>query len=431
MKMNKLLAVLLTALFLVPFFPARAEETPAFTVDENVMLRGMDRTWLQGYTPAVERDRWILILPVRSEAAAGTVQAELVAPTERTSLFKPSKMTSTAREETKGVWGVRFTLEMYPDQKNADYACTIRLTGKDRDGNPLAAEIPYTLRIRGAKENAEKSRIEAVVKEAELSVGERGTVRVCLTNPCERTDAEDLTLKISDGASQILPDGAETLKIGSLPAGASVTVDYPVTVTEKAAVEAHVLKMDLEWNALGQTASCSAHHTVTVSQEIRLEQGGLKMAPSVVAGDSVSLTLPLMNMGKADVVNVLATVVLPGVTERQSVLVGTICPGETKQAQLVLTPAKDLEGEFSGSLEVKCTDRDGNPASFSLPVNLTVEKPVKKAETKTAGAESAAAGKQPVLVWGLAGACALLAFAMLAQGTLLRRKLHLAEEAKL
>ena len=431
MKMNKMLAVLLTALFLTPFFAARGESAPAFTVDETAVLRGMDRSWLQGYTPTVQADKWTMILPVRSEAAVGTVTAEMVAPVERASLFKPGKMTAAAKMETNGLWGVRFTLDLYPDQKNADYPCVIRLTGKDRDGKELAAEIPYTIRMRGAKEGIEKAAIEVAEVKADLTVGEDGEVLVTLENPCATTIIEDLELKISDASGHILPKNAETLKIGTLPIGESVTVSYPVTVMEKATVAPHVLKLDLNWTALGAAASCSSNNTVSVSQEIRLEQGGVKMAQSVYAGDAVTLTLPLMNMGKADVVNVLATVSMPGITDRQSVLVGTIQPGETKQAQMILSPAKDIAGEFSGTIAVECTDQDGNPASLWVPVSLEVEKPVKADSEKALSGGTAQAEKTPAAVWVLACGCALLLTGLAAQGIVLRRKMHLLEEEKL
>ena len=431
MKTKRLLAVLLTALFLAPFFSTRAETAPAFETEMNAVLRGMDRSWLQGYTPAAEGDRWTMILPVRSDAAVGQITAELALPTERVALFKGGKKTVTARMETQGVWGVRFTMDLFPEQKNADYPCVIRLSGRDREGKDLAADIPYVIRMRGAKENLETPRVEITDLQANLSVGEDGDVQVTLANPCGAAILEDLELKISDGAGHILPRGAETLKIGTLPIGESVTVAYPVTVTEKAEVAPHVLKLDLAWTALGQAGSCSVSHTVQVRQEIRLEQGGLKMAPTVTAGDSVSLSLPIMNMGKADIVNVLATVTLPGITERQSVLVGTIQPGETKQAQMILSPAKDITGDFSGTLAVECTDRDGNPASFWLPVNLTVEQPIKNETDKTVTGESVKAEKPAVLTIAFAGACALLTMLLLTQGLVLRRKLHRLEEEKL
>ena len=86
MKMNKMIAVLLTALFLIAFFQANAEDTdpvPAFFLDQDAVLRDMDRSWRQGYTPAVGGNRWTMIMPVRSGAAAGSVTAKLVFPAER------------------------------------------------------------------------------------------------------------------------------------------------------------------------------------------------------------------------------------------------------------------------------------------------------------------------------------------------------------
>ena len=49
MKIKYGIAVLLTALLLIPVFAVRAEESPAFTIDQRRVLQGMNRSWLQGY----------------------------------------------------------------------------------------------------------------------------------------------------------------------------------------------------------------------------------------------------------------------------------------------------------------------------------------------------------------------------------------------
>ena len=131
MKKMIWLAVLLTALFLAPFCVARGESEPAFTVDETCVLRGMDRSWQQGYTPAMGGGRWNLILPVRSDTAVGNITAELVLPTGCTSFFKGGDLTASARMEEKGIWGVRLSPAIFASPKNADYPCVIRLSGKD------------------------------------------------------------------------------------------------------------------------------------------------------------------------------------------------------------------------------------------------------------------------------------------------------------
>lgn len=430
MKKNILLAVLLTALFLAPFSAARGEAETAFVADETKALQGMGRSILQGYEESIRGDRWTLILPVRSETAAGQVTAELLTPEASNSFFRTREIVTYAREEEKGIWGVRFSVPLFPDQKNADYACVIRVTGKDAEGNDLAADIPWTIHVRGNQQSAEKVRMEISDVQADLTVGEEGEVRVTLANPCAAADFENIEVKISDSTGQILPRGAETLRAGNLAAGERITVSYPVTVTEKATVAPHVLKTEVSFTALDQANTCSANHTVSVRQEIRLEQGGVKMPAKANAGDVVTVTLPVMNMGRADIVNVMATVSMPGITERQSVLVGTIQPGETKQAQLMLTTAKDVIGDFSGTISVECTDQDGNEASLMLPLTLTLQASDKSSAESDETKETVEKQSSP-LVPGLAGGCGALLFALLAQGILLRRKLHRLEEEKL
>ena len=432
MKKKRLFAVLLTAVLLVPIFAARGEGTPALSLDENRILRGMDRSWYQGYEASTDRNKWSLILPIRTEGAIESVTAELQVKNPRVTPFKSQDMTVEAHEdEETGIWEVRFTLSMLSDLKNADYPCVIHVTAKGRDGQEQSLDIPYTVRVRGNEEALEKPRISVSDVQAELTVGEPGEVKLTLANPCAATDIENLELKISDEAGHILPRNAEKMYLGSLPVGESITVTYPVTVVQKATVVPHMLKMAMTWNAVGAEASYECSNTVAVHQSIRMEQGGIRMAPAVYAGDSVTLTLPLMNMGKADIVNVMATVSMPGITDRQSVLVGTIQPGETRQAQLILTTSKDVTGEYTGTVTVDCTDEDGNPASLELPVNLKVDPPLKKNTEEKAEGENEKKEKVSPLTIALGGGCGLLLLLLVLQGVILRRKLHRLEEDKL
>lgn len=657
MKTKYKIAVLLTALLLISIFSVHAEENPAFIVDQRRVLQGMNRSWLQGYEPKISSNVLSLVVPILSDQAEGTIQTELLMPDEKISPFKPQTMFVKTQRAESGLYAVRLNLELYPDRKNGDYACTLRITGKTRQGNALQTDFPYILRIRDGTPNTEIKRIEisnvqsdftvgedgfiqavfrnpcrtvpfeqiilrvsdpsgeiipqgadilylsdlgpdestevtfpmTVLKKAavcphslkfdlswtalgqpvtqsesftqlvtqkaqlepggiqaedtatagekwtaalplmnpgnaeihsvmaslslpglvekqavlvgnispgetkeaqfavipgqdvsgdysgtvdvtgtdgngnpvsfsvpfsltvekpldvliaslrmdvshvqgDLKVGEDGVLTATLTNPDPAIPYESITLRIADGSGDILPQAADTLYIPVLAPGVSYSLSFPVTVLPKAAVSPHSLKFDLSWIAQKQTVTQTESYTLPVKQEIRLEQGGLKMASSVIAGDSITLTLPLMNMGKADIINVLATVTLPGVTDRQSVLVGTIAPGETRQAQITLTPGKDLSGNYEGSLNVEGTDNDGNPTSFSVPIHLTVEKPVKIAEADDPTTTTKENEKPSYLINGLAGGCGLLLLLLLLQGFLLRKKIHRLEEDKL
>ena len=315
---------------------------------------------------------------------------------------------------------------------SGDFSGAVAVTGTDGNGNPVAFSVPVSLAVEKPSDVLISSlRMDVSQVQGDLMVGEDGVLTATLINPDPLIPYESVTLRITDGSGDIMPQAADTVYIPTLAPGASYSLSFPVTVLPKASVSPHSLKFEMSWIAQKQTVTQTESYTLPVRQEIRLEQGGLKMASSVIAGDSVTLTLPLMNMGKADIINVLATVTLPGITDRQSVLVGTIAPGETRQAQITLTPGKDLSGNYEGSLNVEGTDNDGNPTSFSVPIHLTVEKPVKIAEDDDPTTTTKENEKPSYLIYGLAGGCGLLLLLLLLQGFLLRKKIHRLEEDKL
>ncbi len=433
MKKKYIIAVMLAALLLIPVLTASADTStdgqPAFRIDERAVLQGMKQSWQQGYEPSVSNNMLSFILPIRSERAEGAIQTELILADEEASPFKQQTMTARTWRSESGVWEVTMTLRLMQGRRNGDYPCTIRITGTDSSGSSLRTDIPYTFHIRDGLPNTEQIRMELSDVQADLRLGEDGTVTAAIANPCRAVIFEQITLCVSDPTGDIIPQYAASLSLPDLLPGQQTEARFPVTVLNKAAVAPHTVQLQLSWTALNAARSQTSAYTLPVRQEIRLEQGGLKMASSVVAGDSVTLSLPLMNMGRAEIVNVLATLALPGLTDRQSVLVGTIAPGETRQAQITLTPGRAVSGDFDGTLTVEAEDRDGNPTSFSLPVHLTVEEPPQPAVADEAA--QAQKEKPPLLVYGLAGGCGLLLLLLLLQGILLRKKIHRLEEEKL
>ena len=427
--MKKILSISLLVVLLLAAAPgAFAEETEEFTISARTVFWDMSRSWLQGYEPTISYDRLSFVVPIRSASAADNVRAELIMDNEAISPLKPQTMTASMTWIETGLWAARFSLKCHSDRDNGDYPCTIRVTGVGADGSELTTDIPYILRIRDGKASTETARVEITDNSTALNVGEDDDVTVTLTNPCQSIVLENLVLTLSDPGGDILPQGSDSMPLPDLLPGESVEISFPVTVLSGAKVTPHSLKFDFSGMALGQAVTLFESYTFPVTQEIRLEQGGLRMASSVVAGDSITATIPLMNMGKADILNAMVTLSLPGVTDRQSVLVGTIAPGETKQAQLTVTAPKDALGDYSGTLTVEGEDNDGNAASFELPVDLTVEEGVK---TEVLDGQQSTEPKKPTAVYVLSTACAALVILLILQSVLLRKKIHTLEEERL
>ena len=373
MKTKYKITALLTALLLIPIFPVYAEESPAFTIDQRRVLQGMNRSWLQGYEPKISSNVLSLVMPILSDQAEGTIQTELLIPDEEISPFKPQTMSVKTQRAESGLYAVRLNLELYADRENGDYTCTLRVTGKTRQGKTLQTDFPYTLRIRDGTPNTEIKRMEISNVQSDFTVGEDGFIQATFHNPCRTVPYEQIVLRVSDPSGEIIPQGADVLYLPDLGPGESAEVTFPMTVLKKATVSPHSLKFDLSWMALGQPITQSESFTRLVMQKAQLEPGGIQAESIVTAGEKWTAALPLMNPGNAEIHSVMVSLSLPGLVEKQAVLVGNITPGETKEAQFAVIPGKDVSGDFSGTVAVTGTDGNGNPVAFSVPISLTVK----------------------------------------------------------
>lgn len=158
-----------------------------------------------------------------------------------------------------------------------------------------------------------------------------------LTDPGHSMTLEQPVLRMSDGSGELLPQEADVLCLAAPAPGKSRTMTFSVTVKPCASVSRHVLQFSRGWTVQGQPMTRAAHRTMPFTQDMRLEQDGVRMPGSVVTGDPLAITLPLMNMGRAKVINVPATASLPG---------------ETEMAYLTLIPGKEALGDFTGAVSI-------------------------------------------------------------------------------
>ena len=292
------------------------------------------------------------------------------------------------------------------------------------DAESLAA-VKGKVRIRFPQVGAEDV-------QATLIVSEQGTITATLKNGNATLCMTDVWFTMQDSRGDVLPLGSNLLRLPDLVPGDSTEVAFPVTVQPTASVTSHPITLSINYRTLNGPQTWSEQFTMPLTQTMRLENGGVQLAPSVLQGDVVSLNLPLMNMGKGELHNVLITLNLPPITEKQSVLVGTIAPSETKQGKISFTPGKTVLGDVQGSVTVTYEDAFGNAECFVLPVSTTVEEP--KAYTPAADTEQEETLMILGMEWKLAaalGGCILLGCLLVLQGVLLHGKIRKMEEDRL
>ena len=266
--------------------------------------------------------------------------------------------------------------------------------------------------------------------DATFHVGEDSTLTAVLTNPSQYADLTGVTLRVTDASGDILPAGTDVILLPDMTAGIAQTISVPLKVKTNASISLHTLKFDLSWTALDAAGTWSESFTLPVNQEIRLEHGGVQLATTILQSEMATLTVPVMNMGRSELSNVMATLSLPGITERQSVLVGTLAPGETKSAKLTFIPGTDDLGLHQGTLTITGEDAYGNTASMIVQVETTVEEPVVVAASSE-GSQEVETQTFPWLVIALGAGCGVLLMICIIQGAVLRKKIRKLEEDRL
>ena len=396
-----------------------------FEIDQHAKIDGMSRSWYQGYEPTISYHTMTLCLPIRAEGYTGdvTVSIALDDPDVFLLTSEPKAVTVSSRD---GIYPVKLSLALERYRRNGDYPATITIKGTDEAGKEIVETMPYVIRIRDGYGSHET--MEPVISDVvgDLNVGSDGSLSLTITNPTTTQSIMDGEITVTDASGEILMSGSNRFVIPEILPGKSEVVTIPMTVKGNAAISQHTLEVKLSYSCLGKSAEWKESFTVPVTQAIRLEQGGVQL-PTAIAGELGNMTLPLMNMGKGELRNVLVKLEADGVLDAQSVLVGTMAAGETKQAKLTFTPKLDSVGTHSGTVTITCEDAYGNTFSQTLDVTLTVDEPIPEVELQQ---EEEKEKMSPVTIM-LIILCVALVAGLVVQGTILTKKIHTLEEERL
>lgn len=396
-----------------------------FEIDQYTTLDGMGKSWYQGYEPSVSYHTMTLFLPIRAESCVGdiTVSIALDDPNVFLLTAQPKKVTASPRN---GIYPVKLTLALERYRRNGDFPATITIKGTNEAGNEIVETIPYVIRIRdgcGSHETMEPLISDVI---ADLNVGSEGSLTMTITNPTTTLSIMDGEITVTDSTGEVLMSGSNRVEINEILPGKSETITIPIIVKSNATISQHTVEVKFNYKVLGKDAEWTESFTVPVTQAIRLEQGGVQL-PTAIAGELANMTLPLMNMGKGELQNVLVKLEMDGVLDAQSVLVGTMAAGETKQAKLTFTPKLDSVGTHSGTVTITCEDAYGNTFSQALDVTLTVDEPIPEADVQQEE-EKEKMSTGTIVLFVL---CVLMAAGLVVQGMILTKKLHKLEEERL
>ncbi len=421
--MKRLICVLSTLLLVLLL--CMTSFAAEFELDQYSTIDGMNCSWYQGYEPIISYNTMTIHLPIRADGYTGDITVSIALDDPNVFLLtgEPKAVTVSQKD---GIYPVKLTLALERYRRNGDYPVTITIKGTEDTDKEIVETIPYVIRIRDGYGSHET--MEPVITDVagNLDVGTTGSLSLTISNPTTTQSITDGEITVTDSSGEILMSGSNRVRINEIFPGKTERVTIPVIVSGNASIRQHTLEVKFHYKVLGEAAEWKETFMVPVSQVIRLEQGGVQLS-TAIAGELGNMTLPLMNMGKGELQNVLVKLEVDGVLDAQSVLVGTMTAGETKQAKLTYTPKLDSVGTHSGTVTITCEDAYGNPFSQILDVALTVEEPLPEEELLQEE-EKKTMPKSTVVLLIL---CSIIVIAFIVQGTILTKKIHKLEEERL
>ena len=421
--MKRMICIFLTMLLVLSLsVTAFAAE---FEIDQHAEIDGMNRSWYQGYEPTISYHTLTLCLPIRAESYTGDITVSITLDDPNVFLLTSDSKTVTVSPKD-GIYPVKLSLALERYRRNGDFPATITIKGTDETGKEIVETIPYVIRIRDGYDSHET--MEPVISEVvgDLNIGSEGSLSLTIINSTTTQSIMNGEITVTDSSGEILMSGSNRVQVNEIPPGKSETVAIPMSVKGNASISQHTVEVQFSYKVLGKDAEWKETFTVPVTQTFRLEQGGVQM-PAAIAGELSNMTLPLMNMGKGELQNVLVKLEMDGVLDAQSVLVGTMVAGETKQAKLTFTPKLNSAGTHSGTVTITCEDAYGNAFSQTLDVTLTVDEPIPEVELQQEEEKEKMSAVTIVLIV----ICVLLAAGLVVQGTILTQKIHKLEEERL
>ena len=408
--MKKLICTILTVFILAA--PVIAAE-----VDQYAVFSGMGTSWYQGYEPNVKNNTMTIYLPIKTDLESPiTASIALTDPNVYLLSSQPKAVTVNKKD---GIYPVKLILSLQKDRRNGDYPAVITLKSGEK-----TETLPYTIRIRDGRGSHEDLCPLISNVSGNLDVGNDGSLTLTISNPTSTLSMMGGILTLTDPSGEVLMTGSDRFSIPEILAGEAITVSVPMTVLGNAAIRVHTLNLKLSYDVCGNEESWEESFTIPVTQRIRLEHGDAQVPPAI-AGELGNLTLPLMNMGKGELNNVLVKLETPA-ANAQSVLVGTIAPGETKQAQLTFTAFADHVGTHSGTVTISCEDAYGNLFEESMEVTLTMDEPLPEMTEEIPKKEKS----NPATIF-LGMLCVLLIAGLITQHMILTGKIHKLEEERL
>lgn len=218
---------------------------------------------------------------------------------------------------------------------------------------------------------------EYTVENGSIIPGESRKVNITIKNTSPSKSVSNIKLSLADESGELKTDGMGTAYVKSIPANGTYVWTVGLTAVHTAKTGEHPLTVSMEYedsNHSGYSASDTIR--VNIKQSVMLKYDSARLPSKSIQGETVTVSINLMNTGKSTVHNAMIDVDVKGLDSGGTVLVGEIPQSESKTGSVNLRVSNEILGKVEGTITISYEDDFGETYTETVDVSTVIEEKI-------------------------------------------------------
>ena len=358
----------------------------------------MNKTYKEGYVPAVKNENVQVILPLLGDTLGDEIVLSVDLGSTEDSPFVYENYNQTVKKD-KGVYLAELVIPLAQNRINGTYPVVLTASYNDMWGNlkeqPFTVYVTITDGRSGETTTAAANTGPEPVRRPELFIsrchisrqravaGENFTVELAVEN-IGNLQAKNVKLSYGSTSGMILPVEQNNVQLlGNLSKEKTVTASFDMKVCPDATEGMQCFEVTLACSdAYGGDYSLTRNFSIQVEQPAELQYDEPALEQYVTAGDTFSLPANVFNTGKSVLRDVRVSLEGNGMFPASSIFLGDILPGEAGYGQMNvfvgMMSDPDGNGYYGETLAVytiSYTDEAGVTHEVSKELRTVIREP--------------------------------------------------------
>lgn len=377
---------------------------------ENI-YEGMTKAYEDGYVPTIKDGYMSLVLPlipsgavhndrVKVSLSLGSSAASPFVIANYEKVFELETIIPENSDKAQTLFLIHFDLKMSSERRDGVYPVTVNVSGYDEAGNAIAYIYTIYVTITDGKAETIKTTVETPTAEPVVYIsksemlpekpmaGEEFTLTVTLKNSLTTKSIRNMLVTVGTGNMQInLLDDSNIFQISSIPAGGETTLTLRLMADTSLPAGKYTINFSFKYDS-SKTLNLSSSGTaiIEVKQPANMELVMPRFSDSVTVGETIPLSLQVMNMGRDPMYNVRCVVSGYGFAPSNTGYIGKMEAGSSSTTKvdlyiIALNVSKGNEngsqyGDTTGTITLIYEDESGIEYQQKTEFETTVKRPI-------------------------------------------------------